>query len=389
MKWLRKQGLIIAAMISPMILFAQERHQDLKSVLLDSLATPERLNAANAQFLAALKDRDSSLYQFLTQLNFKFKTFQAGSLPPGLGFSYQYDNSWTRKTKKPVSDGNIMPNHDFSQSFNLDLQGNVAFNAALNPANFLESKFVYTGMFVWGGQLKPHTSAEGRALLELGRKRIKALRDSDWVAADNYFGQIVQQTPFTTQFYIGLKGNVAYENNQQFTKTQFVPGFLINAGALSLTKHSTLSWFNIPDYPFALIRYVTQTDQNFQVSGVALPSVLFGLDYVVPTADSLRKAVTGALNPFSRFRFEASFKTEVARAFRQVFWFSADYRWYRELGASQATINAHIARSNYFTCAMTASNGFFVSWSKGQLPFDRKDAAVYALGFNYNLGNWK
>ncbi|MFI5139193.1 MAG: hypothetical protein ACHQIM_15325 [Sphingobacteriales bacterium] len=389
MKKYLKKGLIIAAMMYPSILFAQTGSTDLKKMLLDSLASPNLLNAAEAKYMAALKNTDTAAYNFIRQLNLKFKTFQAGALPPGLGFSYQYDNSWTKNSKKN-GPGDASPvNHNFSQSFNLDLNGNVAFKAAYNPSNFLESKFTYNGTFFWGGQLKQATPAEGKANLQLVKDRIKALAAGDQAKADALERQLVRQTPFTNQYYIGVNGNASYESNQQFTKTQFVPGLLINAGASSFTERSTLSWFNIPDYPFALIRYLTQTDDHIEVSGAAIPSVLFGLDYVVPTGDSLRQAVTGALNPFTRLRFEASFKTKAARAVGQVFWFSADYRWYHQLDASPAVINAHIAYFNYFTCALSASNGFFVSYSTGQLPFDQKSTAVYSLGFNYNLGNWK
>lgn len=389
MKTYLKKGFLIALMMFPAVLFAQISSTDIKKMLLDSLTSPNLLNDVEAKFMAALQKKDTSAYNFMRSLNLKFETFQADALPPGLGFSYQYDNSWTKNSKKSLPNDTTMLAHNFSQSFNLDLDGNVAFKAVYNPSNFLESKFTYNGTFFWGGQLKKNTPEGGKALLQITRDLIKANAAGDKAKAAALVQQMVRQTPFTDQYFIGVNGNVSYESNQQFTKTQFVPGLLINAGAASFTEGSTLSWFNIPDYPFALLRLITNTDKHFEVSGVAIPSVLFGLDYVVPTADSLRQAVTGALDPFTRLRFEASFKTKAARAVGQVFWFSADYRWYHQLNASQALINANIVQFNYFTCALTASNGFFVSYSAGQLPFDLKNSNVYSLGFNYNLGNWR
>jgi hypothetical protein len=382
MKRFTTKWLLITLMIWPAALSAQiKSFEQVKQQALDSLPSPNLLNEAEASYMAALQKKDTSAYNFMRDLNLKFKTFQANPLPPGLGFSYQYDNSWTKNS--------ISTAHDFSQSFNLDLDGNVAFKKADNPVNFLESKFVYNSTFFWGGLAKKNTKAQADQLRKIKLDLDDAITAGDAAKIKLLQTQAVALTHITDQYYIGINGSASYESNQDFSKTQFVPSLLINAGASSFNDGSTLSWFNLPDYPFALLRYLTNTDEHFSVSGVAIPSILFGVDYVVPTADTLRQSITGALNPYTRIRFEASFKTEAARAGGQVFWFSADYRWYHELNASQALINAHIDHFNYFTCALSASNGFFVSYSAGQLPFDQKNTSVYSLGFNYNLGNWK
>ena len=382
MKNIVKKGIIVLLLMFPAIVFAQlPTFDQVKQKVLDSLTSPNFLNDAMAKFMSALDKKDTSAYNFIRNLNLDFKTFQADSQPPGLGFSYQYDNSWTKNS--------ITKTHDISQSFNLNLDGNVAFKKVYNPTNFLESKFVYNGTFFWGGLAKKNTPEEAKQLRDIFRSYATAISNHDETAQRALKAQADQLTQLTDQFYLGINGSASFESNQDFSKTQFVPGLLINAGASSFTDNSSLSWFNFPDYPFALIRLLTQTNSHFSVSGVAIPSVLFGLDYVVPTNDSLRQAVTGALDPFTRVRFEASFKTEAAKVAGQVFWFSADYRWYHQLGAPQAIVSAHINNFSFFTCNLAASNGFFVSYSTGQLPFDQKSANVYGLGFKYNLGNWK
>lgn len=372
--------LLIALMVCPAALFAQLKSFDqVKQQALDSLTSPNLLNEVEAKYMATLQKKDTSVYNFVRDLNLKFKTFQANAQPPGLGFSYQYDNSWTKNSK----------NNQASQSFNLDLDGNVAFKKIYNPVNFLESKFVYNSTFFWGGFAKKNTKAQADQLRQLKLDLSDAITRGDAAKVKSLQTQATELTHITNQYYIGINGSASYESNQDFSKTQFVPSLLINAGASSFTDGNTLSWFNILDYPFALLRHIINPDHHFSVSGAAIPSVLFGLDYVVPTQDSLRQAVTSALSPFMRVRFEASFKTEAASVGGQVFWFSADYRWYHELNASAAVINAHIDHFNFFTCALSASNGFFVSYSTGQLPFDQKNSSVYGIGFNYNLGNWK
>ena len=375
-------GVFFSLIMCHVGLFAQVKSfNEVKKQALDSLTSPDLLNSAEANYMAALQKKDTSIYNFVRDLNLKFKTFQSNSLPPGLGFSYQYDNSWTKNS--------IRTAHDFSQSFDLDLDGNVAFKKVDNPMNFLESKFVYNSTFFWGGLAKKNTKTQADQLRQLKLDRSDAISTGNLDKARVLEEKARKLTHITDQYYVGINGSASYESNQDFSKTQFVPSMLINAGASSFDNGSTLSWFNLPDYPFALLRYLTNTDEQFLISGVAIPSLLFGLDYVIPTADTLRQSVSGALNPYTRIRFETSFKTEAARAGGQVFWFSADYRWYHELNASQALINAHINHFNFFTCALSATNGFFVSYSAGQLPFDQKNSSVYSFGFNYNLGNWK
>ncbi|MDB5124525.1 MAG: hypothetical protein JWP94_2654 [Mucilaginibacter sp.] len=381
MKAVSKIGLLILFMVSPLFLSAQIRTFDeARKAALDSLTSPNVLNEAMGRYMSALQNENPAAYKFIRNFNLKFKTFQADSRPPGLGFSYQYDNSWAKNSRGKACDA--------SQSFNLNLDGNVAFKKVYNPVNFLESKFFYNGSFFWGGFAEKNSPEQAKELRRIFRDYNDALKNKDKVKEKDLMASANQLTHITDQYYIGINGSASYESNQDFSKTQFVPGLLINAGASSISGNSALRWFNLPDYPFALIRLLTGTDTRFSVSGVAIPAVLFGLDYVIPTQDSLRQAVTGALTPFSRVRFEASFKTEAARVASQVIWFSADYRWYHQLAAPQALVNAKIGHFNYFTCNLSSTNGFFVSYSYGQLPFDKQKDSVYALGFKYDLGNW-
>jgi len=379
-----KNGVLLLLITCPLALSAQiKSFEQIKQEALESLTSPNFLNAALAKYMAVLETKDTAKAHFFRDLNLKFKTFQADNQPPGLGFSYQYDNSWVKNHTDTAHQ------YHYSRSINLDLDGNVAFKKVYNPTNFLESKFVYNGSWFWGGFSKKNTKAEADQLRSIKLAYSNAIAAHDTAKMRDMQDQAKQLTRITDQYYIGLNGSASFESNQDFSKTQFVPSVLINAGANSFSDYSSLRWFNLPDYPFALIRWITNTNDKFSVSGVAIPEVLFGLDYVVPTSDSLRQAVTGSLSPFTRVRFEASFKTLAAQVAGQTIWFSADYRWYHQLNAPQAIINAHIAHSNYFICALTASNGFFVSYSTGALPFDLKSTAVYGIGFNYNLGSWK
>ncbi|MBX9784404.1 MAG: hypothetical protein K2X48_14025 [Chitinophagaceae bacterium] len=318
-------------------------------------------------------------YHFLRDLNIKPKTFQADSSAAALGFEYKYDNSWS-KTKKT---GNAL----FIQDYSLSLNGNVAFKRNLNPNNFLESGISYNGSFSWGGQ-PMEISEETSVLIEtledsILERRKKKLPYMDLYQKANSFITV------SDQFYIGGKLKLAFESNQDFSKTQFAPGLLIGIGAKGWNEHEALRYFNILDYPFALIRLLTGTDDHFNVYGATFPSFLVGLDYVIPQKDSVRKLLTGTTNPFQRVRFEVAFKTRVARIGKELLNFSSSYRWYNEINAAQNIKNNNLASSVFFVAAIESNTGFFVSYTTGKLPFDRRKDQVYALGFKYDLGNSK
>jgi len=372
---------VILGMIGPLFLQAQSLPtlKQVKDSLLQKVAgNPDLLNDAMGKYLLSLKANDERAYTFIRDLNLNFKTFQAENQTPGLGFSYKYDNSWSKINAAGTK----------SQSWNINLAGNVAFKKIYNPSNFLESKGQYNGTFFWGGFSRKNTKAESDRLFQDFTDLSAANRAHDAAKAEAIRKDADFLTRMTDQYYLGVNGSASFESNQDFSKHQFVPSLLINAGAKAWDKEEALQWFNFPDYPFAFLRMLTGTSKNFELAGASFPSVLGGLDYVIPGQDSLRKAVSGKLDPYTRLRFEAAFKTEVAAIGKQVIWFSADYRWFHQLGAGQALVNAHIDEFNYFTCNLASNNGFFVNYSSGKLPFDVKSSSVYGVGFRYDLGNW-
>ncbi|HEX7903635.1 MAG TPA: hypothetical protein VF487_07135 [Chitinophagaceae bacterium] len=321
----------------------------------------------------------SGAYNFMRDLNFKPKTFQTDSGGASLGFEYKYDNSWSKvkKTAKSL----------FIQDYSLSFNGNVAFKKKLNPNNFLESSFSYNGAFNWGGQPLDIDDATSDKIEEL-EDSILARRARKEPYMDLY-KKVNSFITVSDQFYLGIKGKFTFESNQDFSKTQFAPGILLGFGAKGWNKNEALRHLNILDYPFAFIRLLTGTDDEFTVYGATFPSFLFGLDYVVPEKDSIRKALTGNEDPYSRLRFEIAFKTRVARIGKDVFNFSSNFRWYKELNASDAIKSNNLASSRFFVAAIESATGLFVSYTTGKLPFDRKNDQVYALGFKYDLGNTK
>jgi len=340
---------------------------------------PDLLNDLFLKNLELLEKKPASTYKFIRDLNLKPKSFQTDSLSVALGFEYKFDNSWTKNKVKR--------NALFLQTYDIALHGDVAFKKRQNPNNFLESTISYEGAFMWGGQPDKIDDATSDKIQEI-EDSILERRQRKEPYLDLY-QQVNSLITVTDQFYVGIKGKLAFESTQDFSKRQFAPGLLIGFGAKGWNKNEALRYLNILDYPFALIRMLTGTDTEFNVYGATFPSFLFGLDYVIPDKDSLRKNLIGNQDPFSRLRFEIGFKTRVARIGKEVIHFSSNFRWYKELNPRNTIKINNLDESTFFVASLESYNGLFVSYTTGKLPFDRKNDQVYALGFRYALGNSK
>jgi hypothetical protein len=159
----------------------------------------------------------------------------------------------------------------------------------------------------------------------------------------------------------------------------------IGLGAKAWDNSNALAKLNILDYPFALIRLLTQTDKKFTVYGSTLPTAQVVFCYVVPQNDTIRENIVGNLDPFPRLNFEIGFRTVVSRIRSESIFFNADFRYYYEFGAHNGIIDAEMDKHMYFVMALQSSTGFYASYAYGKLPFDARNDEVYAIGFNFKF----
>lgn len=320
---------------------------------------------------------DSVKWKYLDDLNLKFKTFQTeDNSSATLGLSYDFNFDWVSFKEKN--------NHRKSQSFGLDARGNIALDKSLNPIDFLESNVNYNFTWFYGGVI---SNSDSTIFDELNSIEDKLVKYDDPLSPEalklwNDFGQKLK---LSNQYYFSFEPKFGFESNQDFSKTQLVPGLKLNLGAKAWSNSSTLSKLNIFDYPFALIRVLTKTDKKYTPYGATIPTVQFGLDYVSPQNDTTREALVGNLDPFLRTKIEASFRTYVSKIRNERIFFNANFRIYHELSAEEVVENANLANNTYFVMALQSSSGFYVSYANGSLPFDAIDDKVYSIGFNYKF----
>ena len=351
--------------------------EEIKNRLNGLITNPELYNTLWKNYIDQAIVQDSIKWKFLRDLNVQFKSFQTENNPnTSLGFTYDFnfDYAYFRENNK----------NRISNTFGISASGNVAFNKALNPADFTETKLHYSYSHFNGGVV---TKSDTEVFLKLdsiedllvGEKDMRSQR------AIQLWEEFGKNLELSNQYYYGVSPKFAFESNQDFSRKQFTPGIAIDLGAKAWNKSSTLSQLNIFDYPFALLRLIAGTDKKFAPSGSTFPTIQFVLDYVIPSTDTIRKGLVGDLDPFPRIKLETGFRTFITTVKKENIFFNANLRYYRELNAPEAIKKADLNTHAYLVMAVQSTSGFYISYAKGKLPFDAKTDEIYSIGFNYKF----
>jgi len=309
--------------------------------------------------------------RFLRNLNLEFKTFKVDDADSvlGLGFSYSIAHDLAMHRLRPAAQAGL--------SLSFAAEGNVAFEQALNPQDFLDSKFSFHLFKSWGGTIAVAQDEIFTRLNDL-ETTLAMIEDPDSLLnapALRNFNALMSQY-IRDQFYLDVSLTGGLEANQNFSATQYTFGARLGLD-LNLWQHGYLNLF---DWPFAAVRYLSGYDGVLEPRGGQFPMALFTLERVHPTEDPLRE-ILGDISDYTRLSMEVTFKTEVASAS----YFEVNFRYYKELGASEVIRQAGLDEQVYVTAALTAPNGVFVSYTTGKLPFDARNDQIYQLGFRYNF----
>lgn len=339
------------------------------------LDNPEIINKAMDRYLSP-----PSGWRLLKDLNLRFKTFRSNddTAVAALGFTYSFSKDVRRHSFEEKG------SRQSGISLSVSADGNVAFDKNVNPVDFLESDLSLHVFRSYGGAVEVSDEVAD----ELDALESLAIEIEDQDSLDNHPAWrkffATHMANLTTQVYVDLSLLAALESNQAFTQKHYVYGARLGFEVKPWNRQSTLAQWNLLDWPFAAMRWLSQTDESFSPRGSSFPTVLLGINYVEPETDDLR-AVAGETSGYPRFKAEVAFKTLAMRTPNQTIFFSADVRYYKELGASSAIEAANIEDYSYFVAALQASSGPFVSYSTGKLPFDATDDQVFELGFRFSF----
>jgi hypothetical protein len=324
-------------------------------------------------------------WQFLRDVNFKFKAFEADAADDAaLGFSYDYQ-------KSVQSHALACSAKACAQGLDLSLSavGNVAFDSERNPNDFLETALSFAFFRSVGGvsQLSDRAFTQVQQL----RAAFVAAKTADSEEAIIRQLQELVRPALTDQFYWEAASDISLESDQNFDRKQLVYGVHALLEVKGWSDDSAFAKFNLLDYPFAALRAFTGYESCsgggsacFVPRGTSLPTVLVGIARVSPQ-DNDPRALVGEAADFDRLRIEASFRTPIARAGEDRLYISANYRYYKELDASAAVRSLGLDSFDYYTVVLGGSEGVYVSYTEGKLPLDVISDRVFELGYQFNL----
>jgi hypothetical protein len=321
--------------------------------------------------------REKDQRNLTKNLQIQFKTFESNdSNVLSLGFSYNWDIDLQGQKETSYQRNGF--------TVKLNTSGNVAFKKELNPLDFQQARLVFGHYGFLGGIVNVLEPDMVKRLNEI-KLKLASIEDEDELKNSPLWNELTQAMGIKNHYYYDFTINGGWEGTQDFTTNDINYGAQLRFSAKSYSDNNVLARSNILDYPFALIRYLSKTDGSVTPYGAALPVITVGIDLVKPIDDKERKVLTGNEKQFTRFRFEAGFRTLVAIAFNNTIHFNAAYRLFKELNAPSIVKTAGLNQFSYFTFSVTGADTYFFSYSYGKLPFDRTNNAVYELGFKLNL----
>ena len=340
----------------------------LEETLAGILEDPETLNKVLDTYL-----RSDYGWKVLKELHLQFKTFHADSATAlGFGYSFQKDISKRYFTENTVD--------RIGQSISVSATGNVAFRRMINPQDFLNADVSVHIFGSHGGVVK--VTDEVKDKLNALEDELVLIEDQETLNASpvwkEFFG-IVQKN-MTTQTYWDIAAVGALESDQSFRTKQYVYGLDAGLDVKAWNRNTVLASVNVFDWPFAAIRWLSGYDNEFIPRGSTIPTLLLGIKQVAPVSGDPRSLVGDGSN-YGRLNVEVSFKTPIGSDAN----FAANFRYFKELGASQGVKAANLDEQVFFTSALTLSNGLFASYSTGRLPFDARDDQIYELGFQFSF----
>jgi hypothetical protein len=346
-----------------------------QKVIAKLLEDPETINKVLEMTIAS-----DSKWRFLKDLNLRFKTFKSNDGgDQALGFTYNISKDINKRLFK-------QNNADQAGiSFSINLEGNVAFDMKTNPNDFLNSNLSLHVFRSQGGAITVSDDVKTK-LNELENKLVSIENKDDLFKSPVFktFSDTMLKN-MTNQFYFDFSIIGGLESNQSFTEKQYYYGGQLGFDAKAWNPNSILAHCNFFDWPFAAIRWLSGSDNKFSPHGSTIPSILVGIDLVDPQSGVIKK-VHSEKSTFTRLRIEASFRTPIVEIMtNNLAFFEADYRYYREISASGDVKKEELDKFEYFSAALILSNGIYMSYSTGKLPFDAKNDKVYEFGFKFNF----
>lgn len=310
-----------------------------------------------------------------------------------LGVQIEFDGNFSEALQEPT-DQNGHVRYDLSAG--LRGSGQIAFDSADNPDNFVEAKLVGGFRRLAGGQFDFDAARTKRhQQLHWQQAKFASTDDEGYQAIERELRKLIREAggPDSDVTVVDLNLVAGLESNQEISTKQLVYGLEAQLAAAGWSGVHAEHFEELPlwgkanllDYPFAMVRLLTKADKNFIPSSTDLPVIRAGIAQVEPPDDDPR-ALAGDSSAFPRFDFEVSFKTRLAAAKGQQFYAALSFRKFQEIGADDVIKAAELDSYKYFVWLIGSEAGPYISYSVGRLPLDVTEDQTYKLGYQLHLG---
>lgn len=186
-----------------------------------------------------------------------------------------------------------------------------------------------------------------------------------------------------------FNSELSYETDQDFSNKNAVAS-LTAAWAMPSAQDSHVfrQFYSLLDFVPSVIRSATGRPGSDSLL-LEEPVISLALGQVDPQEDEVREQLLGELGSYYRGAAEISMTTPVAQFDGRDVILAYDYRYFRELDAEDAIVEANLHRSrlSQFSLRIPSDNerGYaFVGYASGRLPFGMDDE-VLLVGWNYQL----
>lgn len=285
-------------------------------------------------------------------LGLEVKALAADAGDTVLGLAFDYQGRFADGTAE--STGRYLR----SRSGSYRASGTIAEDAARNPRDLVELSLAYAASLTT--DIAPQSEAFGRRLTDLQQAAFtcgeptspdcQAVRAQAFGMLDDALGPLGGFRRYEFGLDLGL------EADQEFEATQ--------------TRLSA----------FAFAQFEDWSDEGLLGALDLTPAFRIALDQIDPD-DETPRALAGDASSYLRATGEASLWMPLGYLEDGPLVLTFNYRYHRELDPDPAIRAARLSSYSLRTYSLSGTNGMFVSYSSGRLPFDLVDDDVIEVGW--------
>lgn len=214
------------------------------------------------------------------------------------------------------------------------------------------------------------------------------------VCADRYKAYEIYQAnqASQSQWVYGLDAIAEIEADENYSQKHYVYGLEVFA-CLSPATNGALTWVNILDWPFYVVRKAFGQDDGFRPNW---PVIRLGVQSVDVKDNDARAETAPEEDQFERVYGEIAFTTVLCKIDGRSIKFNSSYEIYRELDAESRIEAAGLDEFDFFSASfqipvallvdrVSDNQMFFVRYTDGELPFDRKSTKSFEVGWKTDL----